>query len=181
MDKKVFIAIGLFWLILIAGFVTYKEFTLKSGKEVLLKTRPVDPRDLFRGDYVILRYEISTLNMGSLNSNSDTDFEENDNIFVTLIQGSVYAVATGVYKNSPKDQLYIEGKVKQVGGDSLDIEYGIESYFVPEGRGREIERESGKNLDVLVAVDKFGNAVIKSVFIGGKEFSFNRDKSGLIV
>lgn len=34
---------------------------LRNGKEVLLKTVPVDPRDLLRGDYVILSYDISWL------------------------------------------------------------------------------------------------------------------------
>ena len=30
-----------------------------SGERVLLKVMPVDPRDPFRGEYVILRYEFS--------------------------------------------------------------------------------------------------------------------------
>ena len=30
---------------------------------MISKTRPVDPRDLFRGDYVILNYEISNVNL----------------------------------------------------------------------------------------------------------------------
>ena len=34
---------------------------LRSGMEVLLKTAPVDPRDLLRGDYVILSYDISSV------------------------------------------------------------------------------------------------------------------------
>ena len=34
---------------------------LRSGRDVLLKTVPVDPRDLLRGDYVILSYDISRL------------------------------------------------------------------------------------------------------------------------
>ena len=53
MKKNVFLYIGLFWLVLILGFVAYKEMTLQTGEEVVLKTVPVDPRDLFRGDYVI--------------------------------------------------------------------------------------------------------------------------------
>ena len=34
---------------------------LRSGEEILLKTAPVDPRDLLRGDYVILSYDVSTI------------------------------------------------------------------------------------------------------------------------
>ena len=46
MNKKIFIGIGVFWLIIIIGFIASKEFTLQTGEEVILKTRPVDPRDL---------------------------------------------------------------------------------------------------------------------------------------
>ena len=49
-----FILIGLLWGAMIIGFITVKEFTLQTGEVVTLKTVPVDPRDLFRGDYVIL-------------------------------------------------------------------------------------------------------------------------------
>jgi len=38
--KKIFIIIGIFWLIIIGGFIGFKEFTLQTGNEVLLKTRP---------------------------------------------------------------------------------------------------------------------------------------------
>ena len=41
-----------------------------------------------------------------------------------------------------------------------------------EGKGREIERQRGRNLDVKVAVDKLGNAVIKDLLIDGKVFRF---------
>ena len=34
---------------------------LRDGRQVLLKVEPVDPRDLLRGDYVRLGYDISRL------------------------------------------------------------------------------------------------------------------------
>jgi len=49
------------WLIIISGFVLTQQFTLLTGKEVLLKTVPVDPRYFLRGDYVILNYEIAQI------------------------------------------------------------------------------------------------------------------------
>src|SRR3954452_10977974 len=39
---------------------------LREGTEVTLQTQPVDPRDLLRGDYVVLRYDISQLAAGAL-------------------------------------------------------------------------------------------------------------------
>src|SRR3989344_3670842 len=66
MSKKVFLFIGLFWLAIFAVFIASKESVLRGGQEVLLQTVPVDPRDIFRGDYVTLRYEISTLDQADV-------------------------------------------------------------------------------------------------------------------
>ncbi|MBS3098392.1 GDYXXLXY domain-containing protein [Candidatus Woesearchaeota archaeon] len=169
--KKLFLLIGLFWVIIIFGFVAFKEFTLQTGEEVLLKTRPIDPRDLFRGDYVILAYEISTLDVNSLQKDV-ADFKQDNKVYVSLNKVDNYGIPSGVYTNKPKEGLFLKGTVKNVQGGRLSMEYGIESYFVPEGRGREIERYSGRNLDVKVAIDKLGNAVIKGVLIDGDVLRF---------
>lgn len=173
MDKKrLFLLIGIFWFVIIFGFIAIKEFTLKTGKEILLKTVPIDPRDLFRGDYVVLRYEISTLDLNSLPSDY-ADFKENNKIYVALNVVDAYGAPSKVYKNTPDEELFIKGTVRSVRGKTIDVEYGIESYFVPEGKGYDIERRRGSNLDVKVSVDRFGNAVIKSLLIEGKELNFN--------
>ena len=43
----------------ILGTTFIQERALTNGKVVLLETRPVDPRDLLRGDYLTLNYKIS--------------------------------------------------------------------------------------------------------------------------
>lgn len=164
MNKKIFIGIAIFWLVIILSFIAFKEFTLKTGQEVLFKTIPVDPRDLFRGDYVILNYEISTLDITSLHKDF-SNIEVNDKIFVTLKKEKNYGTPTGIYKRLPENKLFIKGKIKAITNNKINIEFGIESYFVPEGKGREIERQRGENLEVKVAIDKFGNAIIKSLVI----------------
>lgn len=173
MNKKIFLGIGIFWIAIILAFVAFKEFTLKTGEEVMLKTRLVDPRDLFRGDYIILNYEIGRLNINSLQTGS-ADFNKSDKVFVALIMQENFGVATAIYKNQPKDGLFIKGTVKDVQGSMITIEYGIESYFVPEGEGWEIQRQSGRGLEAKVAIDRFGNAVIQSIFLNGEEVKFNR-------
>ena len=170
--SKLFLLIGIFWLIIIIGFVAVKEYTLQTGTEVLLKTIPVDPRDLFRGDYITLNYEISTLDLSSLKTDS-IGFNNNDWVYVALNKKDIYEIPSGVYKNAPKEELFIKGVVKYVRDNKLGIEYGIESYFVPEGEGKEIERlQRSQTLDVQVSIDKFGNAVIKKLLIDGKEADF---------
>jgi len=172
MEKKtIFLLVGVFWLIIILGFVIVKEFTLQTGEEVLLKTRPVDPRDLFRGDYVVLRYEISTLDLDSIPTDY-TGFENGGKIYIGLSIEEGYGVPSKIYRNPPKEGLYLKGTVKDVRNNMLNVEYGIENYFVPEGEGRAIERQTGGNLDVKVSIDKFGNAGIKTLLIDGQEVDF---------
>ena len=177
MNKKIFLGIGIFWILIILGFVAMKEFTLKSGTEVLLKTRPVDPRDLFRGDYVILRYDISNIDY-----DENIEFRENEGIYILLnIDNEGYGEVSRISQNKPLEGLYLKGTVTKtasrvIGGStqrSVSVEYGIESYFVPEGKGWEIERHTGKNLSVRVAVDKLGNSVIENLLVDGEEFSFD--------
>lgn len=171
MKNKAFLWIGIFWLVIILGFIASKEYTLRTGQEVLLKTRPVDPRDLFRGDYVTLDYDISTLDLRKLDTDSSS-FDWHDDVYVAIEIRGGYGIATGIYKNMPKEGIFMKGEVNNPSNTSMRIEYGIESYFVPEGQGHDIERERN-NLSVKISLDKSGNAVIKSVFIGGKEVSSN--------
>jgi len=117
--KKLFLLIGIFWLIIIIGFIAVKEFTLQTGEEVLLKTRPIDPRDLFRGDYVILNYEISTIDISGLQKDV-TDFKQNDKVYVSLNKVENYGVVSGVFINKPKEGLFIKGTIKNAQESKLN-------------------------------------------------------------
>ena len=58
-------------------------------------------------------------------------------------------------------------------GNFVNLRYGIENYFVPEGEGREIERRVvdgvEQKVDVRIAVDKNGSAGIKAILLNGNE------------
>ena len=65
MSKKT-ITTGLAVVILLQIVVLGSEYLgaiypLWTGEEIKLKTTPVDPRSLFRGNYARLRYGISTI------------------------------------------------------------------------------------------------------------------------
>jgi len=188
-QKKVLYLTVVFWLLIFSGFIAYKEYTLRTGTEVLLKTLPVDPRDLFRGDYVTLNYEISTLDMEKLQA-EDSYFYNDEPVYLTLELKNGYGIPKEIYITPPEDELYIKGKVSDIIYDwetdesgimteeaaikELRVDYGIESYFVPEGRGMEIEkaqRTVKTEVDAKVIIDKYGNAVIKSLLIDGKEIT----------
>ena len=69
-------------LLVICAFVIKNEYTLKTEGEGLLKTISVDLRDLLRGDYVILNYEISQFSRykkRDFNERVDVLLNTNDN------------------------------------------------------------------------------------------------------
>lgn len=163
--RTVFIILILLQLLILVGLTGYNEAILAFGKTVVLQTVPVDPRDLFRGDYVVLRYEISTLD----HVPGYWQIDEGDEIYVKLEKEDDVWDAVQISKAEPEDWYYfIAGEVEDVWDSRLMVEYGIEAYFVPEGEGREIERAD--DLKVRVSIDESGKAVIKNLIVDGETY-----------
>ena len=66
---------------LILAIVVQRAAILRGGQEARLEIVPVDPRDLFRGDYVVLNYRIGTVDLPAGPTNS---FTRGQQVFVTL-------------------------------------------------------------------------------------------------
>lgn len=192
------VALQALFLLAMAGF---HLFTLRTGERVLLKTQPVDPRDLFRGDYVRLSYEISELDAAKL-APPGASFQRGDAVWVLLERGQPHWQAVRVSTERPvpvADQVAVRARVRyhhtlapreERPADrapdrpgppppprpaaALGLAYGIESFFVPEGQGRALENRPDRriNLEVEAAVDRFGNAAIARVLLDGQEVRF---------
>lgn len=169
-NKKIFIILAIFWLLILGGFIAYKEFTLRTGTEVLLKTEPVDPRDLFRGNYVTLRYKISTIDLSKF-SNLPT-FTPNSVVYAYLSKdennyGNIVNISTQV----PDKGLFIKGKIESVNSTSIRVTYGIESYFISEKQGHKISSFRSGDVDAKVIIDNFGHAILKTVLLNNKDIN----------
>ena len=149
------------------GMIGFKYFTVYSGTPVLLKTAPVDPWDVFRGEYVQLNYEISGLDSDHV---EDYGMEKpgsgGSTVYVVLEQGIKYWNAVSIHPGKPEPnpgQVIIKGRLVYYDEQRQEyhVTYGIESYYVPEGEGPVLERQA--SLDALVKVDRFGNAVLERV------------------
>ncbi len=157
---------------IILAMVLDRASVLRSGATVRLATLPVDPRDLFRGDYVILRYEISSLNLTRLGAPRD-GFRAGDKVLVGLRPRAdgVAEAARIAREGEARDAalVWIEGRIASLNdcfaragvaadcaaGDRMArLTYGLESYFVPQGEGRGIERTAASRVQVLAAVTR---------------------------
>ena len=146
-------------LVFLLGFIAVKEVSLRTGTEVVLQTVPVDPRSLLQGDYAILDYEIAALPAYL------DDGARGKQVFVVLEESAGLWEATDYRTWPPSSSLvFINGRVDRPG----HLDFGIGTYFVPEGTGHIIER--AQDVKVVVKLDADGNAIIKQVLVDGEPF-----------
>jgi hypothetical protein len=63
----------------------------------------------------------------------------------------------------------LDGAVRARTNCTLELHYGIESYFVPEGEGRKIEAaRNARKLAVVAAVAPSGRAAIRRLLVDGE-------------
>ena len=92
-----------------------REWILAKGQTVFLRTAPIDPRDIFRGDFVRLNYEISTLSGDELADNfPDTrDNRRHKKIYVPLtLNERGLANPANATDIQPESGLYLRGRIQ---------------------------------------------------------------------
>lgn len=161
---------------LLAWLIADRAMLLRSGQEIRLTVVPIDPHDLFRGDYVTLNYAISTLDTQALAG--DDVFEIGKPIYVSLSNDSGDWKATSLSVNPPAAGTYITGTVRDTSNGAgcasasgcpiYFVDYNLEKFFVPEGTGRELENlRSEQRVSVDVAVGSGGRAALKRLLVDG--------------
>ena len=155
--------------LILAAVPAKKIYTLHTGQVVKLKTIPVDPYDFLSGYYVTLNYEISA---------KSGKFKDGSAVYTVITPD-----ANGIYNFKsasdiwPKDFEAGDVVIKGKAGKSWrrNVEYGIESYFIPEDMRQSIEqriRRDVKDVVVEVKVDKFGNSAILRILIDGAAYEY---------
>lgn len=113
----------------LAGEYLSAVWPLWYGQPVRLETQPVDPRSLFRGNYVRLNYAISRVDSAL----ADAPFRRHEVVYVVLAPQGEYLVARALRHEPPAQGPFIRGRIR--GGSSAGlyrIEYGIEAFFMPK-------------------------------------------------
>ncbi len=124
--KRLIIFLVIF-LVFVACFVLYLAWPLLTGDTIILATTPVDPLDFFRGQYLIIRYDIGTIP-------AILGVSPGDGVYVALKKddNGISRYAARSLSNKFKldfNPKVIRGTVKSVYGESMTVEYGIEQYF----------------------------------------------------
>ena len=156
--RTLFLAGLLFELIAVFGLFLPYVLLLRNGTEVTLRTVPIDPRSIFRGDYVILGYEA-----GEGLPMSDTYGQP---VYVVLEKiGDVYERVrfSDTKPELSAGQICLLGRTEYQRATFPDIA----QYFVQEGTGTEWEQaRNAHRLLVDAVVNEDCKAAIKGLRLG---------------
>jgi uncharacterized membrane-anchored protein len=169
--ERLLLAIGaIAQLVVLAGMIAVRGIPYFTGETVLLQVVPIDPRDMFRGDYVILGYEFSRLPPGGIEKLAPVGSREasakikDQIVYVSLVPqpDGIHYRSGGFSLTPPPSGKFLRGKI--VGWNR--IEFGIENFFVQEGTGHKYEDAiRSRHLWAEVAVTTDGRAVVKGLRI----------------
>lgn len=160
-----FVAIVIMQVLVVSTMAIGQQEVLDEGDRVVLGTRPVDPRDLFRGDYVTLAYDIGSIDTRIVAWDAPGPVLEQVVWIVLQPEGLLHQPVAVVSTTDFIAQAAIRGVVDQVNEPLVSVRFGIEEYFVPEGRGYEIEQAA--TVEVVVAVSDDGRPVIDHLIVDG--------------
>ncbi len=158
MSKRLLLLIGiLLELVAVFGLFLPYEYMLKTGTEITLKTVPVDPRSMFRGDYVILDYDVG----------QNLPMEEYGRTIYIILepQGDVYG-RIGYSFEKPdltSGQVCLRGSTNYRSASFPSLA----QYFVEEDTGHDFEQARNYHrLFVKAVVNDNCDALIKHVILG---------------
>ncbi len=154
----------LFQLTVLVFMVLNSYTVILWGEKIVLQVIPVDPQSIFQGEYVSLGYSINQLDLTKIKHDLDPEkmsFGECVYLALEPQDDTWIPVMVTKSKDKVKDKLYIEGKVSYISSSPSDerkegtldyrppltqlhASWGIEQYFVPEGKGLEIEEQVRK-------------------------------------
>ena len=157
-------------IVFVVGAVAREEYLLQSGTEIRIRTRPVDPWDVFRGQYVDLAYDIDDLthlrHLRWLGSAGNTVYvilaEQEDGLWNPIDASRERESST----SRPDGTVVIRATVLRNELDFFWVEYrDIGRFYVPEGT---IDPESRPVAVVVVSGD--GTARLKGLEVDGQSW-----------
>jgi len=146
-------------LLFFAGWTVREQARLTSGASILVTVAPVDPRDLLRGQYLVLAYEFSRPWDSTAARLAVPDGAP---VWVVVRPaGEFYVPAQLALTPLPAvdpGAVTLQGRAR--GGRFM---FGVERYFLPEGT----DTPAASDLTVRLRVGPDGSARIEQVYVKG--------------
>jgi len=155
-ERVAIAAAVVFQLLILVTMILGKTVPYIGAQTILLHVEPVDPRDMFRGDYVTLGYSFNRIPSGN--------YQTGQPVYVTLVldaDGRHYRAGQFLVE-PPASGVFIRGTAL----NANRARFGIESYYVQEGTGHDYENAvRRRSLWAEVALDRQGNPSLRRLVI----------------
>ena len=135
-----FVLIGL-QIVVLTALWCHSNYPLYFGEKVLLGIEPVDPRSLFRGQFVRLNYQINEIDHRLKDQHTPNMIPAGTTVFVSLKQTGKLWEATRISTKKPRDGHFIRGQIHRSKWRGYRIRYGIEAYFAEPEIAKKIETD----------------------------------------
>lgn len=171
----------------VAAMAISREWLLATGEPYVFQTAPVDPRDIFRGDYVRLEYLFSRVSPSQVAEEiRENGLAKGQKVYLSLVTDSNGVSHGGrLSAAAPAGEVYLAGRSTEhwpywryrktpperrpeETHMPVSVKYGIEQYYVQQGTGREMEDirggRDGYQVPLLIhaRVSGAGEAAIRS-------------------
>lgn len=156
-----------FQFFILTGMYVKAAIPLWTGQEIKVKTIPVDPRSLFRGNYARLGYEFSTVDSNFFSDEENlrtgevvyVSLKQDEDGFYTLSSASLEKPAGEIFLTGRADRIRYRGQKLK----SYTLNFGIEAFFAPKEKALALENDLRDGGVAVLMVDDDGRARIKEV------------------
>jgi len=148
--------------LVVAAVAAREEVALRSGVEVRLEVRPIDPMSLFSGRYISVPLAIQRLDK---TVHIEPGIEPDQTVYVRLVRGEPCWSAIGVTREPPHatGDVFLRGTWL----DTNRVSYGIDTFYIPED-GADPSRLA---LTAVVRVTRDGRGVIEDLLVGNQTYA----------
>jgi uncharacterized membrane-anchored protein len=156
-----------FQFFILTGMYVLAAMPLWTGVEIKVRTEPVDPRSMFRGNYARLDYKFSQIK--SRHFPEKEELRNGEKIYVTLkVNAKGFYEFSSVSLSQPDSGLYLSGRIKNgvhwgEGEGHYRVKYGIEAFFAPKKKALALEKNLRDSGVAILMVSSEGKARIKDV------------------
>jgi uncharacterized membrane-anchored protein len=169
-SKQLIVACAVPMMILL-GMTATPLYTLVKGEEIILQTVPVDPSDVFRGDYVTLQYAAEEIPRDLVEQDVITKIESGEydlTVYVLLEKKNGIHTPVKVSLHKPKEGIYLKGKLEYLGSNNEQksvayLNYSLDKYFLEDNTGLDWEEASSKGKILAKVKVKNGYAYLVDI------------------
>ena len=161
-------------VILLLSMTIKPLITINYGETIRLQTVPVDPSNIFYGDYVDLEFEAENIPINLVESSLRKELEDHTNgyseddlkVYIRLAYSNETDThqVTNLSKSKPKSGTYLKVILHpSIYEEKVRVSIPLEQYYLEDNTGLELEDKASKGQLVATIKVRNGYAILRSV------------------